>query len=115
MKNQNLFRNKIEKLLEDKNKAINLLMSTIGQCGTFVEFLKDNHEIKDLPMIVKYAVLVSVTQLRGLISQSTMDIEMKDNSDYMMSEQKEERIYRIVNEIIDMFIEEREKELKNGK
>jgi hypothetical protein len=115
MENENLFRNKIEKLLENKNTATNLLMSTFGQCGILVEFIKDNHGIEDLPMMVKYAIFMSITQLRSLTSQSELNIKMKDNSDYMMSEQTEERIYRIMDETLDMFIAEREEELKNGK
>lgn len=115
MKNEDLFRNKIEKMLENKSLATNLLMATLGQCGVLVEFLMHNHEVKDVPIMVKYAVFMSVTQLRALTSQSELDIEMEDKSDYMVGEQTEERIYRIMNQILDKFIAEREKESKDGK
>lgn len=109
------FKQKIKKILKDENLALNFIMCLLGENGIFLEFIMHNNKIEDMPLIIKYACFMSATQLRSFINQTDEDIKFLDKSDYMMSEQTEERIYRIMNEIIDQFVEIRKAEVENGR
>ena len=109
-----LIKKKLEKL-PNKTK-LNLIISMVGQCGIMADFIAGNYDLANLPIMVKYAGFMTALQLRALTSQvDETEFTFCDKSqDYKIGEQTEERIYRIMNEIIDEFIAEREKELKKG-
>lgn len=110
---ENIYRSKIEKLMEDKEFGINLVMSLLGQSGTLLDFIMNKHEVENLPLRVKYSGLITANMLQSLTCGTEFPRVSDKSNDYNMSEQTEERINRIMNEILDEYVEWRDK--NNGK
>lgn len=102
MEEHKKFADKVRRLIPDEDQRILMIMTLLGASGVLAEYVIKNYNINDIPLEVSYACALTASNMLSMISDAEI-LTFKDISEdtYGMGEQTQERLYRIMKEIVE--------------
>lgn len=107
---------RIDKIVPRNEDKCLLILTLLGASASTIEFITNEHNIKNIPIEIRYACAVLAGNIKSFMKNQPIEfINFPHEKEYIMSEQKEERIYRKMKYIVEMMYKNLEEEENENK
>lgn len=98
------FEDILHKKLPSQKEKITMILTLLGCCGHFTEFIAKDYFIKDIPIEIKHALALSAANMVSLTTDRECEI-LDFSTDLKLGEQTQERCYRMFKKIVFLLYE----------